>query len=439
MNNTFWVVLVPQISQKEPAARHAVLAISALHEHFVATLPDLASSRLDKLTGLTARLGSGTHISSKTAYALKNYNSAIKLVLHDRISDNNVLLTISLLFTCIELLQGGVEAAAKHCQHGVRMHKKQSLHPELSAAFYQLGFFANTFDSSFALGFSKSSDPQESPCLAVVDGLHTVRQALQKLDAIMARGAVLLRLAAERRYRRNGEFSTQDLKTERFHVLRALGLWWEGFTALKERLTATPVARDPDAAAFRLLEARWIISSVLTRSCLADDEAEFDAYLCEFQRLVELAQQEKVTRDAERSSPPSFSFDLGYLPLLHIVSLKCRHLRTRIHALVLMKDLSCAREVVWDACFIYASAKFATEVEHGLSLDEDRMRSAINFHPDEYPPGEVKRIVQFTNTGNVTLVVDPDGQGTVCRLICYYTSGPDGIAGPLWDYTRIRL
>lgn len=321
LDDTFWAVYVPQILQQEPAARHAVLAISALHEHFVATLPNIASSRLDSLTSLTARLGSDTCILSRTAYALGHYNSAIKLVLDDCISNKEVLLTISLLFTCIELLQGGVDAAAKHCQHGVRIHKKQTLHPELSAAFYQLGFFSNIFDRSSSLVFSKSSDLQESPCLAVVYGLYTVRQAFQNLNKIMARGAGLLRLAAESRDNKNGAFSTQDLKTEQFHVHRALGLWWDGFTTLKGRSAATPPARDPDAAAFRLLEARWLVSSILERSCLTDNETTFDAYLYESRRLVELAQQEKIARDTERLSLPSFSFDMGYLPLLHIVSM----------------------------------------------------------------------------------------------------------------------
>jgi hypothetical protein len=373
LNDTFWTVLVPQILQHEPVARHAVLAISALHEHFVATLPKLASSHLDNLTGLTARSGSDTQISSKTAYALEHYNSTIRLVLDDRISNNDVLLTISLLFTCIELLQGGVGAAVKHCQHGVRIHRKQPLHPGLSAVFYQLGFFSTTFDRSSELSFSKYNDMQESPHLDVVDRLHTVGQAFQQLDAIMTRGAGLLRLAVEIRNNTNGASSVQDLATEQFHVHRALGLWWEGFTKLRGRLTTTHPARDPDAAAFRLLEARWLVSNILGRPCLVEDETKFDAYLGEFRRLVELAEQERIARGAKKLLPPSFSIGMGYLPLLHIVAMKCRHLRTRIHALLLMKDLSCDREVVWDACFLYASAKFATEFEHGLSLDERRM------------------------------------------------------------------
>jgi hypothetical protein len=438
LSDTFWTVLVPQILQQEPAARHAVLAISALHDHFVATLPSLASSRLDNLTGLTARLGSDTQISSKTAYALEHYNSAIRLVLDDRISNKDILLAVSLLFTCIELLQGGVGAAVKHCQHGVRIHREHPLLPELSAVFYQLGFFSTTFDRSSDLVFSKSNGLRaSSPHL--VDGLHTVRQAFEQLDAIMARGAGLLRLAQEIRNNTNGAFSIQNLQTEQFHVHRALRLWWEGFTALKTRLKATSPARDRDAAAFRLLEARWRISIILERSCLADNETKFDAYLDNFRRLVDLAQQEKIARGVKKLLLPSFSFDMGYLPLLHIVGMKCRHLRTRIHALVLMKDLSCDREVVWDACFLYACAKFATEFEHGLSLDERRMKINVDSYPDESLPGDMQRIVGFINTGDVSCFVNPDGQRLVRRRVCYYTSGPEGITGPLWDHTTMEF
>lgn len=104
-----------------------------------------------------------------------------------------------------------------------------------------------------------------------------------------------------------------------------------------------------------------------------------------------------------------------------------------------MKDLSCDREVVWDACFLYASAKFATEFEHGLPLDEKRMRSAINSYPDELLPIDGQRIVGFTNSNNVSWVMDPDGQGIIRRRTCYYVSDPDGTAGPFWDYIISRL
>ena len=438
--DTFWTVHVPQIVQQEPAARHAVLAVSALHEHFVASLPGLASSCLDGVTGLTARLSSDAGITSRTAYALRHYNSAIKLVLDDRISNSNVLLTLSLLFTCIELLQGGVDAAAQHCQYGVRIHKQQPLDSELSAAFYQLGFFSNTFDSSSTLFIPKSCDLQETPCLTVVGEFDSMGQAFQKLDAIMAHGAAILRLAIESRDGKNGTSSMTEVTTEQFHVRRALGLWWESFTAIKRRLTTTQLEAGQHAEAFRLLEARWLVSHILIGTCLAASETIFDSYLSEFQRLVELAQQEKIARDARRLSSPNFSFDMGYLPLLHIVGMKCRSLRTRVHALALMKDLSCDREVVWDACFLYASVKFAIELEHGLSLDERCFRDAAEYlYTDQCLPHNAQRVVGYINASNVSWAADSDGKDIVYRRVRYYVSDPDGTVGPLWNYTTMRL
>lgn len=437
MDGTFWVTYVPQILQQEPTARHAVLAISALYEDFVETLPQRASGRLDDSTGLTARLESSTTISSRTAYALKHYNSAIRMVLEDHISNVDALLTVSLLFTCIELLRGGVDAAAKHCQHGIRVHKNGRLPPELSPAFHQLGFFSNTFDTSSTLKFSEFSDSKGNPCLTAVDEMRTLGQAGQALDAIMACGANLLRLVAQNRTGENTLCSLQDLKTERFHLHRALGLWWEGFTTIRRRLTAIPPVRDPDAAGLRLLEARWLVSNILESSCLADSETIFDQYLWEFRRLVELATQEKAARDAARVPLPRFSFDMGYLPLLYIVGIKCRHLRTRIRALVLMKDLSCERETIWDACFIYAAAKWATEFEHGLSLDEERMQSAASLYPDEQLACDADRIVGFRIAGNANWGVDPKGHPVVRRRVCYHVFGPGGTVGPLWEYMTV--
>lgn len=435
-DNTFWVVHVPQVLEAEPAARHAVLAISALHEEFVATLPNRASSRLDDLTGFTARLGPANTMSARSAYALGHYNKAINLVLGDTIQNVNALLTISLLFTCIELLQGGTDAAAKHCQHGIRTQGKSGLPPEISTAFLQLSFFSNTFDASSNLDFPKSTPLLGSPGVAYVDDIGTVSRACQTLDAITAHGARLIRLAAASRHGIGDVLSMQDLKIEQFHIRRAMSLWWEQFVTLKRRLTiALPVA-DAHIAALRLLETRWLVSNILASSCLFESETDFDLYLDDFCRIVELADQEKTARDATGFAPPSFTFDMGYLPLLFIVGTKCRSLRTRVRALVLMKELACEREIIWDACFLYASVKWAIELEHGLSLDEKLERATLL--PDECLPSDAARIVAFDNTGNARWGVDSNGCAVIHRDVIFHTCDAVGAAGPLQGYTTIK-
>lgn len=406
----------------------------------MASLPNRASERLDRRTGLTSRLELKTDLSFGCVSGLRHYNNAIRMVLEDRISNNEVLLTISLLFTCIELLQGSVSAAVKHCQHGVRVHNNQRLSTELSAAFDQLGFFLNTFGTSRTSTLPETLHPQGDFGLITVDQMYTLGQASQALDAIIPRGAKMLGLASlSIKKGDDAPCSIETLELEKFQVLRGLRLWWERFVSLKWRLLSSAPLENRDAATLRLLEARWLVSNILVQTCFSDSEKNFDLYMDYFRRVVELGEQEDAARRASGAPRPSFSFDMGYLPLLHIVGIKCRNLQLRVRALVLMKDLARERETIWDACFIYSTAKWAAEFEHGLMLDEERMRSKTNPYPDEHLPSDAKRLVGFNNADDADLEVDSEGYAVVRRRIFYCTAGPEGISGPLCGYTTMRL
>ena len=429
---TFWAIHVPKVLDQEPAARHAVLAISALHEDFDATTLNRALGRLDELTHHTTRLEVNAGISYRYAFALQHYNTAIRMILEDRIRNAEVLLTVSLLFTCIELLQGSAGAAFKHCQYGVSLYHNGRLSPELSAAFDHLSSFPQLVET---LTLPEFSHPQGKPCSPTIGEMHTVVQARQMLEATMARGARLLRLArGGREY--NAYFSAQDLEIEQFHVLRTLGLWWKEFAALRWRLSFMSPANELDAASLRLLETRWLVSNILASTCLAGTVDAFDEYLDQFQLIVETAEHEQTARNASGLRLPGFSFDLGYLPLLYIVAIHCRNLRLRVRALVLLKDLSCARETIWDATILYATARRVIELEHGLLLNEERMMGTTNPYPEEQPPN---RILSFDNTNEAILDVDSEGHKVVHRRICFDLRGPDGVVESLWDYTTLRI
>lgn len=436
LDNAFWGVRVPQLLDQEPVIRHAVLAISALHEDFEATLSRRAVGHLDNQTTLTTRLEPTSMMSARCEFALGHYNTAIRMVLEDRISNAETLLTVSLLFTCIELLQGGTEAAAQHSQHGVQLYQDRRLPPELATAFYHLSIFPQFFDGAV---LEKVPYPQQETCPVELSDMDSLMQARQRLDIYMGRGARLLQVAAQRQWKGDDTYSRQELLAERFEVRRCIDIWWQRFTTLRSDLLSTTVS-ESEAAALRLLEARWLISGILLDICLTDRERTCDNYLEDFQRIVQLAEKENAVRSASRARLPSFSLDMGYLPLLYIACQKCRHLRLRVRALALMKDLSCSRETVWDSCIMYATAKWAIEVEHGLTLDEVRIGDMNNPYPDEMLPADAKRIVAFNNTNEASLEVDADGSKIVRRRIRYFLVDSKGVVGDAaWGYTVMRL
>lgn len=440
LDSAFWIRYIPRIAAHEPAARHAVFAISALHEDFDAAGVQRTLGRLDPRSAMTVRGSPKTEVSSKQAYALQHYNKAIRMVLEGGVASKEALLTVSVLFTCIELLHGSADAAFKHCQYGISLHSTGQLPSDLAATFSRLSTFPLLIESLTLPDITRSEGEHRSSSEISVGEMETTMQAREALDMIMVRGAAVVRKGISV-WEGQALYSMQELEAEQFEIIRAMHLWRDGFATLK-RKTARP--SEYDAAAFRLLETRWLVSKMLTDKITNKlDETISDDNLGHHQRIIELAEQEAAARRVSVSTRAclrsSFSFELGYSPFLYMVCLNCHQLSLRVRALALLKALSYARETIWDACILYATGKWAIEYEHGLTLDEERMADASNPYPDEVLPPDARRIVQSQNADEASLDIDAEGHVVVRRRICFHVSGPDGIVGPLWDYTTMRL
>ncbi|KZL70457.1 C6 zinc finger protein, partial [Colletotrichum tofieldiae] len=95
LNKTFWITIVMQVSDEEPVAGHAVLALSSLYESF----------------------SKGVH--EATPFAVWHYNEAIKILRTTK--DRALVLFACVLFICIELLRRNPQAAIAHCRHGINI------------------------------------------------------------------------------------------------------------------------------------------------------------------------------------------------------------------------------------------------------------------------------------------------------------------------------
>ena len=417
LDGDFWSIHVPQILGREPAARHAVLAIGALYR------------ALDNGGGGEMMRSSGW---SSVAFALRQYNQAIEMVLQNRVSNHEVLLTVSLLFTCIELLQGNADAAFKHCQHGLRVHSTRQLSPELSQILSHLSIYPQFLKKMAMAGMTQTRvNRLPSPTTEI----NTLQQARQTLDATMAVAAQLLGLS-QGYLDGNARCPRQELERRQISLRSAMDTWWDGFVKLKTKVQKEFPSCKWHAAKLRLLETRWIIMSIMTTECMRESETAFDAYLEQFERVVELADEELVSHDTNTPQPPNFLFEMGYLPLLYLVAIKCRALRVRVRALVLMKDLASARETVWDARVMYSTARWAIEFEHGLTLDEKRMRSVENPYPEEQLPTNATHIIRFVNQGTRRLD-EHDRLKAIQHRVMFYIQGPAGVAGPLSGYAVV--
>jgi hypothetical protein len=367
LDKTFWTRHVPQVAESDPAARHAVIAISSLYEDFSTSSTDVPPSDTPGWHG--------------NAFALRQYNLAIRRVLAPghKFPDLDTLLTVSLLFTCIELLQGNSDAAIKHCQHGINVYNSPSssrLSPELSGVFSHLSIFPPFFGrgvSDVPLPRSPALD-DDQPGGACLD---SVARARETLHSIMARAVRLVRLTG--RYRtgagEGGPVGTGVLpaweETMQRENCRDLDTWADGFAVLRGQSMAGNA--EYDAAAFRILEMRWLVSKIWTDACLHNNETIYDQYMDRFQRIVDIAEEEQRARAASTTQAAKFTFEMGLLPLLYVVVIKCRNLSLRARALMLMRNLSCSRETLWDADIMYAAGIRVIEVEHHIWIEEEHI------------------------------------------------------------------
>ncbi|KZL86906.1 c6 zinc finger domain protein [Colletotrichum incanum] len=95
LNKTFWTTIVVQISNQEPVAGHAVLALSSIYETF----------------------SKGVH--EATTFAVWHYNKAIRLLRTTK--DRALVLFVCLLFICIEILRKNPQDVIAHCRHGINI------------------------------------------------------------------------------------------------------------------------------------------------------------------------------------------------------------------------------------------------------------------------------------------------------------------------------
>lgn len=294
--------------------------------------------------------------------AVKNYNHALKQVYLAKNLDTDVVLVTSVLFTCIEFLRGNINAAIDHCRHGTRIINRFGGMAEILCLFRHLSIFPHFFGATIA-DFPSLPEPQHPSS----DEFSSLAEAQETMDWLMSRCVRLVR--AFDPYRNDilgGSEVPRHLLSLQLALCQELSAWMTAFGRLKSALKLDENAKS----LARLLEARWQVCQVWVEITSCQDETVCDAYKDKFIRIIELAQDEVVSRNlAEAPQPPkTFSFEMGMAPLLHFVVIKCRYLQLRLQALSQLKLLAKSRESIWDSEIMYAQGVCFVEFEHGIQL-----------------------------------------------------------------------
>jgi len=385
----FWSKLVLQLSHTEPSVRHAVSAISFIYR-------DIESS----LQYASEHVVANPEAQNEWDKAVKSLSVRIEAQPQSIL----VPLVCSLLFTCVEFLRGNNNHAMLHAQSGLKIlgayhHRYEVAGPLDSgrSSHNKLRFVPEeltTIEEHVIPTFSRLSllctltgEPR-GPALyhSTADGrsphedLNDSRRRLYDLSNAFAG---FINETHPKAHMFN--IGIEDFaKQARLQV--KLAEWYEQLTELLERMQA---ARKPvKEEALYLLLTHYKVLYIWIRVCTTAGEMATDAFLAEFEELVQYAERITYTGSGTSAFQP-LSFDLQLVGPAHYATLKCRDPVLRRRALELLRK-GPRREGPWNAHHAYVTAKrliefeerelneqgYPTEVArvHGLPLPGDEAR-----------------------------------------------------------------
>lgn len=371
-----------QISQSEPAVRHAVLAVSSLHEGL-----------------MTATVGGATQ-----SFALQQYNKSIAHLL-DQMNNSLVNPLASLLtcvlFVCIEFLQGKDKESLIHLEQGrqllTRLEQRPN-NPEMGCIVrYIVPQYTRLSLTSFLFGASPVPIP---------DFLTTQREFPDTFEAIDDLRASMhefmeqaFRFAEMARPVKNSSGpipreKIQVLEVEQDRLLSRVGKLNVAFSLFRASRSNPGSERT-----LLILQMYLHAQHIWISTALSSSEVVYDDYLPSFAAIVplvaayldlETSSQPESKLSSQSSIPPAetsrhlpgtghqihgprrnFAFETHIIPPLYYVATKCRHPLIRRSALDLLRRNPFRRENLWRASVMGALAGHIVSLEEAWSLSQD--------------------------------------------------------------------
>lgn len=377
----FWNRLLLQLGQSEPAINHAIMAVSSMYERF--------ESNAGKDPLLPAE---------EDRFALTSYNKAIKS-LSERLSNDtqsvHVPLVACVLFICLEFLRRDIDAAMTHMHSGFAIlrarstrlsrNRVRSTSDERGIEETMLSIFARLRILSGLFG-------RPAPPMQVYEGpieevscsqlsISNFGEARSTLIARMAPCLVYVRICSEARY---DSFLSSEYSIKQASLQATLTQWRISF---EDWFTKRTQNSKEDHLAANLLRLHHGTTEIWLATCLQPNETAFDDYTDQFKKLVNLASSLINAPQAIPGEPDShFSFEMGTIPPLYFMAVKCRHPAVRRRAIGLLLA-SPRREGLWDA---YRAGRVAERVmlreEIGLEPNSGYRSDVVHAHyTNEFP------------------------------------------------------
>lgn len=378
----FWRVTVLQISQTEPAVRHAVLAVSSLHEGLRA--------------GAVTSLWDGLLSQPSQSFALQQYNKAISRLLaqmSNPLTKPLASLLTCVLFVCIEYMQGKDNEALIHLEQGRKLLTRldqQSNDPEMQCIIRNIvPLYTRLSLTSFLFGGSPVLIPDSLKLNSdIPDTFETMDNMRHCMHDFMEQA---FRFTQSARPAKNSSDSVPGetirlLEVEQQRLLSRLAKLNVAFSLFRAS-TSKP---GPEVALL-VLQMYLHAQRIWISTALSSTEVVYDEYLSSFTAIIplaaayldlEMSTQQHATAPAQRIIPPqytpqfnpvseqvsiactsNFTFDTHIIPLLYYVATKCRHPLIRRSALQLLNRNPARRENLWRASVMGALAGHIVSIE----------------------------------------------------------------------------
>ncbi|KAM3521929.1 hypothetical protein NHJ13051_005982 [Beauveria bassiana] len=329
MDSEFWGGLVLRLSVTEPIVRHAVLAMSSLHEY-------LSNNKEQQGT-----VG--------PSFVYSRYGKSISALRKWKTGDGPTIpLLACVLYTCLEFLLDNEEAARMHIMQGRKLLSSlgndsspaiETVKRDLVPMYTRLGLAA------FLYGGNPPGVPEHfRPSITPPAKFETIAEARSVLYHLLDEGLRFSRNARPKIY-------TGELDADVLHTLRS---------AQQDILKMT----QTNMCTQNLLLIYYNTATVWVSTALSPEELAYDAHITAFATIVSLASS--IIASA-LSGPPlhSFSFETELIAPIYWTAQKCRHpLLRRAAVKLLMKDeLKKRRENLWHSNEAIAIALRTMELE----------------------------------------------------------------------------
>ncbi len=388
----FWESIVFQASFAEPAVFHAVIALGAIHRNESSIAASLKNGERTQ-----------EHTQSNESLALQHYNKAITyLVGYGKGRNKQSLrpvLVACVVFICLELLRCRFRTARAHLQSGLKLLSELQSHPrrtsqaevkcsdgedifvaqpqhasvdnQLFEALTQLNIQCALFGQGAGYLHDVVPGYRSSAVNDMPEIFQTPGAARQHLDRLIDGVSFL---SAQVKSIEMHDPIPESFIQQKELLQASLVCWLCTYTASLPSLASNGNAKS--RLSLLLLRLYHTMTSIMASTCLRfTDETVFDLHTQDFVDMLaeaaELFRQSAgfMTAPGNRQTPNlSFTLDMGYIPPLYYLVLKCRVPRLRRRAIELLVSMP-HKEGVWDGEVAAYVARHVVEMEEGESYD----------------------------------------------------------------------